>query len=158
MGRRKGKRAMSVKVSFPTMPQAIAKLGVGRNGDVQALVTDEVMHNMPDFMPRRGGGLASSMSKQAPDRIRVDAPYARFQFFGNKMGAPGNQGPFPVGDGEFRFRKGARPVKTGEPLDYSRSANPQAGPHWDRRMVAARGKAIVAKVNRYVRRRGRRGG
>ena len=149
MGR---KFAMRVKVSFPTMPQAIAKLGVSKNGDVQEMLNDEIFRNLPDFMPKKSGNLIASMSKPSPTRIRVSSPYARFQFFGVKMSAPG-QGPFPVGDGEFRFRKGAKPRKTDEPLDYSHSGNRLAGPHWDRRMVAARGKAIVAKLNKYVKHR-----
>lgn len=151
---RKKKHGFSVKVKFPTMPQAIAKLGADRNGSVQELVTEEVYKNLPDFMPRRKGELIGSMEIIAPNMIKVASQHAKSMFFGNAMKAPGNQGPFPVGDGEFRFRKGAHSVKSGKPIDYSKSTTPHPGPHWDRRMVAARGKAIVKKVNKYVRRKG----
>ena len=147
------KKSIRMKVSFPTTPLAVAQLGVDENGDVQNALTDEVMRNLPDFMPRKSGSLIASVKKVGPTVIRVDSPYARMQFSGMKMTASNGGGPFPIGDGEYRFRKGAKPKRTNEPMDYSHSGNRQAGPHWDRRMVAARGKAIVAKINRYVRSR-----
>lgn len=123
MGRKGAKFLMSVR--FPTMPQAALKLGVNKKGRVQRLVTDEVMKNLPDFMPRGSGELIESMEKTAPNRIRVSTPYARFLYFGK--------------------------TKSGKHVQYSRELNPNAGPHWDRRMVAERGRAITAKVQRMVR-------
>lgn len=119
-----GKKTTFVKVAFPTMPQAALKLGIDKRGKVQNLVTDEVMRNLPDFMPRKDGRLVASMAKVAPDRIRVSSVYARFLFFGK--------------------------TKMGKPVKYSRDKNPNAGPHWDRRMVADRGKSITNKVKRYL--------
>lgn len=118
------KRKLVVKVGFPTMPQAALKLGVDKRGRVQNLVTDEAMKNLPDFMPLGEGRLIGSMSKVGADRIRVSSIYARFLFFGK--------------------------TRTGMPVNYSRDKSPNAGPHWDRRMVAARGKAMAAKVNRAI--------
>ena len=112
------------------MPQAIAKLGVGENGDVQAKLTQDVYANLTDFMPKVTGKLISNTRIKSPTRIRVEGVQARFLFFGL--------------------------TRKGEPVNYTLSANPNAGPHWDRRMVAARGKAIVAGLNRYVKRKGRR--
>ena len=123
MGR---KKTTWVKVKFPTMPQAALKLGVDKKGRVQQLVTNEVLKNLPDYMPRGTGRLISSMSAISPDRIRVSSVYARFLFFGK--------------------------TRTGAPVNYSLEKNPKAGPHWDRRMVAERGMAITAKVNRQIKR------
>ena len=92
---------------------------------MQNLVTDEVMKNLPDFMPRGSGELIKSMRKTAPNRIRVQTPYARFLFFGK--------------------------TRTGKHVQYNRDKNPGAGPHWDRRMVAERGRAITEKVKRKIR-------
>ena len=117
-----GKTKTKVYVKFPTFPQAALKLGVDKKGRVQNYVTDEVMRNLPDFMPKKGGTLIGSMSKPFPDMIRVSTVYARFLFFGK--------------------------TRTGKPVNYSREKNPNAGAHWDRRMVAERGKAITAKVMR----------
>lgn len=113
-----------VNVAFPTMPQAALKLGIDKRGRVQNLVTDEVMRNLPDYMPRKNGRLVASMSKVAPDRIRVSSVYARFLFFGK--------------------------TSMGKPVNYSRDKNPNAGPHWDRRMIAERGKSITNKVKRMI--------
>jgi len=124
MGKRR--HTTFVNVKFPTMPEAALKLGVDRKGRVQKLVTDEVYKNLPDFMPRGTGRLISSMSVIAADRIRVASVYARFLFFGK--------------------------TRTHRPVNYSKDKNPKAGPHWDRRMVAERGKAITAKVNRQIHR------
>lgn len=124
------KKFLSVLVEFPTMPQQLAKLGVDENGDVQDRLTDLVVDNLKDFMPKRSGRLIAGMAKKSPTFIKVEGPYARFLFFGV--------------------------TRTGKPVDYSTSKNPNAGPNWDRRMVAARGEAIVADLNRYVKRRRRK--
>lgn len=120
---RKGAK-FRVSVRFPTMPQAALKLGVNAKGRVQNLVTDEVMKNLPDFMPKQSGELIASMEKTQPNRIRVTTPYARFLFFGK--------------------------TRSGKNVQYSRDENPGAGPHWDRRMVAERGRAITEKVQRRI--------
>ena len=121
MGRKKAEYV--VKVQFPTFPQAALKLGVDKRGKVQRKVTKEVMKNLPDFMPRESGELIEGMGMVTWSKIRVTSPYARFLFFGK--------------------------TDKGKAVKYSRERNPNAGPHWDRRMVAARGKAIMAKIRRY---------
>ena len=40
------------------------------------------------------------------------------------------------------------------PLDYSKTKNPKAGPHWDRAVTAAEGKAMTADLQRYIDRKG----
>lgn len=127
---KKSKGFARVDVRFPTMPQAIAKLGVDENGDVQLKLTQEVYKNLPDYMPKKSGKLIAGMRIKSPTRIHVDGPYARFLFFGK--------------------------TRTGAQVQYSCDRNPNAGPNWDRRMVADRGKAITAKMQRYVNRNKRR--
>ena len=121
---RKRKGHTLVFVRFPTMPQAALKLGVNKTGRVQKLVTREVMNNLPDFMPKKSGTLIESMAQVAPDRIRVSTIYARFLYYGK--------------------------TKSGKLVDYSKGVNPKGGPRWDKRMVAERGDAITAKVNRMI--------
>ena len=43
----------------------------------------------------------------------------------------------------------------GKPLHYTKIKNPQAGPHWDRALVAAEGEALTADLQRYIARRGK---
>jgi hypothetical protein len=120
------KRFMTVQTAIPDSYQIMKKLGVEKDGDVQDKLTDLVMDNLKDFMPRESGELIAKMRKLRKDRIRVEGPYARFLFFGV--------------------------TSKGEPVKYA-NANPKGGAHWDRRMVAERGSAIVAQLRRYVRSR-----
>lgn len=118
------KKFMTVETTLPDAYQAMRRLGVERDGRVQSHLTDLIMRNLADFMPRESGRLIGKMRKLSSTRIRVDGPYARFLFFG-------------------KTAKGA-------PVRY-RNANPQGGAHWDRRMMADRGAAIAAEMTRFVR-------
>lgn len=123
-----GKRFV-VKTSFPDMPQAIAKLGVDEGGDVQKRLTDEIFARIKAYVPEKTGVLRSSGTIETPTRITYDTPYARSQFFGV--------------------------TREGVPFDYQ-PTGPKVGSHWDRRLVADEGEAIVETINRYVRQRGGR--
>lgn len=116
---------VTIRAELPEAHEAMRKLGVDKDGDVQDKATDLIMANLPDFMPRKSGRLIAGMWKRKRNRVHIDGPYARSQFFGI--------------------------TKSGVPFNYSRQKNPQAGPNWDRRMAAARGKAIAAELQRYVR-------
>ena len=121
------KKRLTVKASIPDAYYLAKRLGVDKDGDVQEKVTDEVVRNLPDFMPKVTGKLISSIEKKSPTLVKVSGVQARFLFFGL--------------------------TDDGEPVNYTLSENPNAGPHWDRRMVAARGAAIARSVRKYVRRR-----
>ncbi len=115
---------MTVQTTIPNLHAMMRKLGVERDGRVQSRLNDLIFDNLKDFMPRESGELESKMHKRSSTRIRVEGPYARFLFFGV--------------------------TAKGEPVRYD-NANPKGGSHWDRRMVAERGKRIVSDMNRYVR-------
>lgn len=117
---------MTVETAIPNSYQIMRNLGVERDGAVQERLTDLIVDNLKDFMPRESGELIGKMRKVGSDRIRVDGPYARFLFFGVRA--------------------------SGLPVRYD-NLNPQGGAHWDRRMVAERGEQIVAELQRYVRSR-----
>jgi hypothetical protein len=44
-------------------------------------------------------------------------------------------------------------VLTAENLKYNKTKNPAAGPRWDRALVAAEGKVLVADLQSYIDRR-----
>ncbi len=145
---------MLVRVSkrFKPPEQVMRDLGVDERGRVQQFATDRILFHMRKFMPWREGKLAPSLTQAtSPTTITVNAPYARYLYEGQAMRAPGNQGPFPVGNGEFRYRKGAHPVPTGKPLNYTKTTNPLAGPHWDRTLMQYEGAAIAEEVEMYAR-------
>lgn len=136
-------------------------LGVNTTGRVQNFLTARVLHRMRRYMPWLEGTMASSQTMQlSPSMIVVNAPQARYLYHGMKMRDPNGGGPFPIFDGAgadrrlegFRYRKGAHPVATGVPLSYTHTANPAAGDHWDRTLVANEGAAISQEVAAYARR------
>lgn len=119
---------MVVKTQIPGLRRIATHLGVDEQGDVQKYVTNEIMKRLPHYMPKKSGHLISLARITKPTQIHVEGPYARKQFFGK--------------------------TKDGKPFNYSTQSNPNAGPHWDRRLVASEGEAIRAKVQRYVRMKG----
>ena len=116
---------MYVKTQVPGLRRAAVHLGVDEQGEVQQLLTREVLQRLPAYMPRKTGALAAGTHQESQTLIKVDGPYARAQFFGVK--------------------------RDGGQFDYDTSGNPKAGPHWDRRLVADEGASICAKVQRFVR-------
>lgn len=122
------KQFCTVNVEFNDLQFVAKKLGVDRDGPIQNYLTDLFMQNLPDFMPRESGLLISKMSKPYSSKVRVAGPYARFLFFGLKS--------------------------DGTPIEYDND-NPQGTSHWDRRMVAARGRSIAAQVKAFARRMGK---
>lgn len=122
---------LTMKTNLPSQPKRLEKLGVTERGDVQRRVTDEIHRRIPPYLPHKSGFLRSTEFVKTPTLIRVWAKYARAQFFGV--------------------------TKDGKPFNYNRNGNPKAGSHWDKRLVADEGKAIVANVNKYVKQRSKGG-
>lgn len=131
------KKDFVVKVEMKPIAQIIESHGVGKNGAVQLKVTNEINRRITRYMPYRASVL-STKSKyiKSPTMIEVDAPYAKYQYFGKAMVGP---------------LKGPK-VKTNRPLNYNKFYHPLAGPFWDRRLMQAEGKAIAGEVNNYIRR------
>lgn len=151
---------MLIKVDARIQPpeRLMRGLGVDTTGRVQSFLTSRVLLRMRRYMPWRSGETASSLTmQQGPSLIVVNAPYARYLYMGSKMRDPNGGGPFKVYDangewqGEWRYRKGAHPVATGVPLDYTHTTNPLAGPFWDRTLVQREGAQIAQEVAEYVR-------
>lgn len=148
-----------VTAKMPGVQRTMQELGVTDKGRVQSFLTQRVLLRMRRYMPWLSGGMATTQTRQTgPAEITVNAPQARYLYMGSKMADPNGGGPFPLYDedgnftGEFRYRKGAHPVATGEPLTYTRTVNPDAGDHWDRTLMACERDAIAAEVTAYARR------
>ena len=116
---------LTMRTRLPSHPEAMAKLGVDERGKVQQHVTEEVFRRIGPYIPFKSGNLRGTAFVKTPTSIRVWARYARVQFFGV--------------------------TKSGKPFNYNRNGNPKAGSHWDRRLMADEGAAIVADANRFVR-------
>lgn len=115
-----------LKAHMPQVRAVVHRLGLDEGGRVQECVTSEVFSRIKKYMPRQSGALADDKTRrEGKTLIKVDGPYARAQFFGV--------------------------TKEGRPFGYDLAANPNAGPHWDRRLAAAEGRAIAAKAERAAR-------
>lgn len=87
-------------------------------------------------MPFQTGVLATKLKYiKSPTEIEVLGPYARYQYYGKVM----------VGK--------APKIVTGRNLSYDKTRNPQAGPFWDKRLMAAEGDQIVSEVQGYINRK-----
>lgn len=137
---------MKVKVDMKPVNQIIARLGLNETGDVQKQVTAIINHRITRYMPYRSGALATKLKFiKSPTEIEVQAPYAKYQYYGELM-------VDPVTRSAWAKSKHGPKVRTGIPLDYSKSKekHPLAGPNWDERMMAAEGAQIAKEIQEYV--------
>lgn len=119
---------MIVRTDTRLVPPArvIEDLGVDGQGAVQRFLTDRVLFRMRRYMPWLTGFTATSLTQATgAATITVSAPYARYLYFG--VSASGN------------------------PLDYTRTENPLAGPYWDRTLAQNEGAAIAEEATDYAR-------
>ena len=115
--------------------EIIKSKGLDENGDVQKFHTANVNRRIGKYMPHLNGVLETKKKIVRGTQIVVLGPYAKYHYHGKVM-----VGPAPK-------------VVTDRPLNYTKNAvdgNPQAGPYWDRALVAAEGDALVADVQRYI--------
>lgn len=123
--------------------------GLDEHGDVQAFHTRNVLRRIVRYMPYQSGmtiKLTVAQTDVNRPLIITDTPSARFLFNGKLM----------VSDvtGSAWARKGETKHVVNTPLDYTKTKNPKAGPHWDRAVTAAEGKAMVADLQQYIDREG----
>lgn len=142
--------AGSIKVDMAPVRTIMKGLGVTAQGDVQRFHTANVRRRIQKYMPYRSGATIKLMIVQSPvdePFIHVDVPYAHFQYEGKVWIYP------PTGS-TWAPKYGMK-EKTDRDLTYDKSKNPQAGPHWDRRLIAAEGVQMAAELQDYVKRRDR---
>lgn len=145
-----------IKVDMAPAQQIMKRLGVTARGDVQRFHTANAKRRIQKYMPYRSGATIKLMIVQSPADepfIHVDAPYARMLYYGKimvdpKTGAAG----FLTANG-WRSRKGVPKVVSDRDIQYDQTKNPQAGPFWDRRLMAAEGEVMRQELQDYVNRR-----
>lgn len=105
--------------------QIIMRLGLNKDGDAQRYWTHEVHRRIVRYMPYRTGVTATKLTQErSSTEIETAAPYARKLYNGVSA--------------------------SGRPLNFNRSHNQDAGPFWDRRLVAAEGDQMVADFQTYL--------
>lgn len=126
----------TVKVEMKPVNTILTRLGMNKDGDVQSFLVNTVNRRITRYMPFRTGALATKLKYiKSPTEIEVVGPYAKYQYYGKVM----------VGK--------APKTVTGRDLTYDKTKNPQAGPFWDKRMMAAEGDQIAAEIQEYINRK-----
>lgn len=146
-----------IKVEMKPVGEILTRLGVNKTGDVQMQLTRIVNKRITRYMPFRTGALSTKLKYiKSPTEIEVSAPYARMMYYGKVMvNSKTGKGPALIPDVGYRYRKGTILKVTDRDLKYDTTKHPEAGPFWDRRMMAAEKDAIVSDVQAYVRRLGK---
>lgn len=127
-----------VKVDMRPVSAILKAKGLTVDGDVQRFHTSNVLRRIVKYMPYRTGAtikLTQTQTVVNEPRIITAAPHAKYIYFGKVMvGSPPKQ-------------------VTDRDLKYTKTKNPQAGPFWDRALVAAEGTAMRNDLQRYVNRK-----
>lgn len=121
---------MKVKIELSTVQEITNRLGLDRSGETQQFVTAEVLRRITRYMPYRTGQmirLTVAQTDISKPEIVTDTPPARKLYHG-------------VSD-------------KGNPLNYTITKNPLAGPYWDKRLAQAEGEAIADATERFIERR-----
>lgn len=130
----------NVRLKMKPTSQIEKRLGIDPGGDVQRFHTQNVLRRITKFMPYRTGATIKITVAQTDINkpyIVTDVPYAKYLYYGKAMAG---RAPKTV---------------TNRDLVYTKTKNPQAGPFWDRALVAAEGKVIVRELQAYIDRKGR---
>ena len=145
-----------IKVNMVPVQKILDGLGVTARGDVQRFHTANVRRRIQKYMPYRSGAAIKLMMVQSPvddPFIHVDAPFARMLYHGKVMVDPKTKAAGFLTENGWRSRKNVKKVVSSRDIAYDKTKNPQAGPLWDRRLVAAEGAAMQQDLQNYVDRR-----
>lgn len=145
-----------IKVNMVPVQKTLDGLGVTARGDVQRFHTANVRRRIQKYMPYRSGAAIKLMIVQSPvddPFIHVDAPFARMLYHGKVMVDPKTKAAGFLTENGWRSRKNVKKVVSSRDIAYDKTKNPQAGPLWDRRLVAAEGAAMQQDLQNYVDRR-----
>ena len=141
-----------IKVEMQPIQQILKNHGLDSNGRVQLYVTNMISRRMTCYMPFRSGALATKLKfVKSPTEIEVNAPYARYQYYGKVMvNSVTGKGPAYIPNVGYRYKKGTVLRVTDRDLEYDKTKNPDAGPFWDRALLAKEKSQMIQEVQRYI--------
>lgn len=128
------------------------RLGIEPNGRVQSYLAEVCEERMRKYVPEDTGALKDNVIVE-PDKITYRSKYAHYQYVGEMYMDPVyKKGAFYSKDYGFWSRPGVKKVPSGRPLKYHGGG----GSYWDKKMVSAEMADVVADVQRFIDRGGRR--
>lgn len=122
---------MNVTVKLDSPSKIKKRIGLDKSGAVQKFWTSTVLRRIQKYMPYRTGEtikLTIAQTDINTPEIVTDTPYARKLFYG-------------VND-------------SGNPIKYTKTKNPNAGPRWDKALTAAEMPAMRQELQSYIDGRG----
>lgn len=114
-----------------SIDQIIKDKGLDPGGDAQKFHTANVLRRIQKYMAFRTGMTIKVMITQTDINkpfLLLDVPYGQVLLNGVS--------------------------RTGKPLVYTKTKNPQAGPHWDKRLVAAEMPQMQSELQAFIERGG----
>ncbi len=143
---------MIVKLYMPKVEEIIRKKGLNKDGAVQVFLTNTINRRIGRYMPHLAGVLETKQKRiTGPDEITVFGPQAKALYYGKVMvNAKTGKGPAKIPSVGYRFPRGSTLKASDRDMNYTKTFNPQAGPFWDRRMMAAEGEVIEAEIQKYA--------
>ncbi len=148
----------TVTLTMKQLNQLVKDKGIDKAGDVQQFHTQNVLRRIKRYMPFRTGAtykLTMLQTDIKKPEIVTDVPYGKYLYYGKKtVNHKTGNGPALIPGVGYRYNKGSILKPVGSPLEYTKTKNPEAGPHWDRTLVAREGAALTADLQRYINRKG----
>lgn len=134
--------AVKCRLRMNSVHQIMKDKGLLQDGSVQAFHTANVLRRIIKYMPYRTGATIKVTIAQTDVNkpyIVTDVPYGKYLYYGKVM--VGNA-PRSVTDKDLR---------------YTKTKNPQAGPYWDRALVANEQAVLQRELQSYINRKRVRG-
>jgi len=146
--------SVKVKLDLPKADQVIKNVGLDESGAVQRFHTANVLRRIQKYMPFKSGAFIKTTIANTdidkPEIVSV-GPHAAYLYHGKVMvDSVTGKGPANIPDVGPRFRKGSTLRATDRDLEFDTTKNPQAGPYWDRALVANEGDILVSELQRYI--------
>ena len=153
------KEVTTVHVYMPSAKELLEQYGLEKNGAVQEEWKRLVLNRIRRYMPNLTGKLIEGMDRESKsrsaDEIFIPGPYARYLYYGKVMvNAKTGKGPMLIPGVGLRYRKnaGVKLKATERDLTYTKENSAQAGPFWDRRLMAAEGDVLIEELREYIKR------
>ena len=143
---------MIIRIHLPKAEEIAARLGIDKAGRAQAFHTNNIYRHLLPYMPMETGMFATKQTTvSSPTTITTLAPSAYYLYYGNRMvNAATGKGPAYIPGVGYRWPRGASLVATNEPLNYTKTFHPKAGPFWDQRMLADDAAEIARELKDFI--------
>lgn len=144
---------MIIRIVIPSAEELTKRLGIDKTGQAQLFHTTNIYRHMLKYMPMETGMFSTKQTRvSSPTMITTNAPQAYYLYYGNRMvNSKTGKGPAYIPGVGYRWPRGATLVPTTDPLNYTTTFHPLAGPFWDKRMVSAEGDVIAKELKDYIR-------